>query len=209
MRWLVARRNSRTANAGCHQRGHVLQSELLVFRTPTNWEMVAAVAAASDPAAQRWLGWSTDQIVPRASRKRWLAVVPGKGSDYNWSPHFPLVTIHRTKNRCSGMVTIRESERGYEIGGWLAPQFRGRGLGPELFRAGLIFAHDHLGIQQIYAGTEDANVTCRRALSAAGFISTDGPVTHVLPDGRTIPPCWYRHDSAETRCCQGPQPLPT
>ena len=107
------------------------------------------------------------------------------------------------------MVLIyHEPERGYEIGGWLAPQFRDRGLGTELFRAGLIFAHDHLGIQQISAGAEDTNVACRRALSAAGFISTDGPVTHVLPDGRTTSACWYRHDSAKNRRCQGPQPLP-
>ena len=135
MKWLVARRSSCMDNAGCAQRGHVLHSELLVFRTPTTGDMVAAAAAASDPAAQRWLGWPTDRIVPRTCRKRWLAAVPGKGPDCDWSPHFPLVAIHSGKNRCIGMVLIyHEPERGYEIGGWLAPQFRDRGLGTELFR---------------------------------------------------------------------------
>lgn len=90
-----------------------------------------------------------------------------------------------------------------EVGGWLAPEFRGHGLGAELFAAIAQFGHDHLGITTARAGTEPANVACVAALLAARFEPTQGPQTHHLPDGRAVPACWFRHDTGQPARCQG------
>jgi RimJ/RimL family protein N-acetyltransferase len=44
-----------------------------------------------------------------------------------------------------------------EIGGWLAPWYRGYGLGASLFAGAAEFAHYHLGIARVTAGTETVN----------------------------------------------------
>jgi RimJ/RimL family protein N-acetyltransferase len=193
----------------CVERRHFVRTERLLFRTPTEWEMAAAQAAASDAAAQRWIGWSPESIVAQADRRCYLAVVPGSGPDREWPDFACLVAIHRTTNRCAGMVAISHiPERGYELGGWLAPAFRGRGLGSELFGAGLMLGHQHLGIARIRAVAAEANVGSRRALVAAGFNPAEGPATYKLENGRDIQSCcWYQHRVPETRRCNGPRPL--
>jgi RimJ/RimL family protein N-acetyltransferase len=90
-----------------------------------------------------------------------------------------------------------------EVGGWLAPGFRGRGLGAELFAAIAQFGHDHLGLAMVLAGVEPANVACVAALLAAGFEPAQGPQTHYLPDGRVIPARWFRHDTGKAARCRG------
>jgi RimJ/RimL family protein N-acetyltransferase len=89
-----------------------------------------------------------------------------------------------------------------EAGGWLAPGFRARGLGAELFAGIAQFGHDHLGIAMVRAGTEQANTACVAALLAAGFEPAEGPATHRLPDGRVIRARWFRHDAEQATSCQ-------
>lgn len=55
-----------------------------------------------------------------------------------------------------------------EIGGWLVPEYRGRGLGAALFTAAAELAHRHLGIAAVRAGTHPGNAACIGALTAAG-----------------------------------------
>ncbi|MEV4671301.1 GNAT family protein [Actinomadura sp. NPDC049382] len=51
-----------------------------------------------------------------------------------------------------------------DIGGHLAPDYRGRGLGAELFTAGLALAHRHLGYREVRAGAEPENIASVRSL---------------------------------------------
>jgi RimJ/RimL family protein N-acetyltransferase len=88
-----------------------------------------------------------------------------------------------------------------EIGGWLAPEFRGRGLGAVLFAAAAEFQHRHLGFATVMAGAEPSNKASIRALTAAGFVPMPGPETHTLPNGREIESSWFRHDSDQPARC--------
>jgi RimJ/RimL family protein N-acetyltransferase len=192
--------------AKCVKQRHFVRTGRLLFRTPTEWEMAAAQAAASDAAAQRWIGWSPESIVAPEDRRQYLAVRPGTGPDREWPGFACLVAIDPTVDRCAGMVAISNvPERGLEVGGWLAPAFRGRGLGTELFRAGLLLGHEHLGLARIRAGADKANVGSRRALVAAGFSPAEGPATYKLENGRETQACWYEHRAHEARRCPGPR----
>ena len=165
-------------------------------------------AAASDPQAQRWLGW-TDQHVKGA--RQWtglLGVKPGQG---RWLPRAPdsremsLAAVDPSGRRLAGWIEF-DRETG-EIGGWLAPEFRGRGLGAALFGGAAEFAHHHLGIAGVLAGTEADNAACIGALSAAGFTPAAGPEAHTLPNGRVTAARWFRHESARpARCVAAPRP---
>ncbi|MFJ8636378.1 GNAT family N-acetyltransferase [Streptomyces sp. NPDC093568] len=56
------------------------------------------------------------------------------------------------------------------MGGTLAPDHRGQGLGAELFLAGAEFTHGHAGLQAVRAGTATTGLACRRALERAGIV---------------------------------------
>jgi RimJ/RimL family protein N-acetyltransferase len=186
----------------CREGHHVVLTEHLRMQSPSRSDIRIMLAAASDPEAQRWLGWR-DRIVKRESRRKdLLAARPGRGR----SPHpgmassLYLAVIDPSTDLMAGAVGV--NRRNGELGGWLAPLFRGRGLGAELFAGAAQFVHYHLGSASVVAGTETANVSCVRALRSAGFAATRGPEFHPLPDGRTVPVCWFRHDADKPARCE-------
>jgi RimJ/RimL family protein N-acetyltransferase len=153
----------------------------LTLQSPSVLDLRAMAAAGSDPQAQRWLGW-TDQFVLQA--RQWtdlLDVEPGGGGRPPRAlglREMRLAAIDPSGPRLAGSVTFN-SDTG-EIGGSLAPGFRGRGLGTALFAGAAEFAHHHLGIASVLAGAETGNTACIGALTAAGFIPAAGPATHTL-----------------------------
>ena len=168
------------------------------------WDLRAMAAAASDPQAQHWLGW-TDQFVQQA--RQWtglLEMEPGEGGSLARAldrREMRLAAIDPSGRRLAG--SIRFDRDTGEIGGSLAPAFRGRGLGAALFAGAAEFAHHHLGIAGVLAGTETENTACIGALTAAGFIPAAGPATHALEDGRVITARWFRHESVRPALCAG------
>ncbi|WP_033261540.1 GNAT family N-acetyltransferase [Amycolatopsis vancoresmycina] len=204
----LTRRGRLMTKRACDRQGHVVRAGRFLFRTPTAWEYAAAVACGSDPAAQRWLGWQRDSIVAEPSRADALRVVPGTGPD--WAAPDPqsvdLVMIDVAANRCVGLVSVHTGEDGGpETGGYLAPDYRGRGHGRVLFAAGLTLAHDHLGLPRVRAGAEVGNVASARSLRAAGLARVAGPPTYRLPDGRVTEAWWFQHDVPRVTRCNGPQ----
>ncbi len=109
-----------------------------------------------------------------------------------------MVCVHRPTGRYAGHLEIHRDTR--EMGGTLAPDHRGRGLGAELFLAGAKFAHDHAGLPTVRAGTATTNRACRGALERAGFVPAPGPDRYTLPDGRALDTVWYQHEDAASTC---------
>lgn len=161
------------------------------------------LAAASDPQAQRWLGWTGRAVLPERDLERLLALQAGHGAfpsrRHLSGPEIHLAAIDLADGRVAGALGV-DRDTG-EIGGWLAPRFRGRGLGAGLFAGAAEFAHQHLGIPSVTAGTESSNAACIAALAGAGFTPAAGPDVHTLPDGRAVPSRWFRHESARPVMC--------
>jgi RimJ/RimL family protein N-acetyltransferase len=199
---VVAQVDSPAGALTCRRGLHVLELPRLRFQTPAGHDLAMMAAAGSDPAAQRWLGWAAGQVVRESHREALLTMCPGSGRPYRGRANgaWHLLVIDRRTGRVAGAVGVQADHD--EVGGWLAPAFRSRGLGGELFTGAALFGHHLRGSSGVRAGTETANVACVVALAAAGFVPVPGPEAHDLADGRVVPTRWFRHDAQEppTRC---------
>ncbi|MGX1274811.1 GNAT family N-acetyltransferase [Streptomyces phaeoluteigriseus] len=201
----------------CTPGRHALATRHLLLYTPvTHLDVLAAIAAGADPEAQRWQGNQAEQVVsdsdtrqallrlgPADATPRWfIRSNPELAEPFEPSPEMPefMVCVHRNTGRYAGYLEL-DHDRG-EIGGTLAPEYRGQGLGVELFLAGAEFAHGHAGLPTVRAGTATANLACRRALERAGFVPAPGPARYTLPDGRELDSVWYRHEGAASACAR-------
>ena len=186
----------------CGRGSHLVQMADLRLQSPSLQNRRAMAAAGSDPHAQRWVGW-TDQVVQQA--RQWTGLLEMElGNGGGRLPRAParramyLAAIDASGRRLAGAITFDRDAS--EVGGWLAPGFRGRGLGAALFAGAAEFAHHHLGVASVLAGTEDENAACIGALTAAGFIPAAGPATHTLEDGRMVTARWFRHECGPALC---------
>jgi RimJ/RimL family protein N-acetyltransferase len=194
-----------------------LATRRLLFYTPvTKLDALAAIAAGADPDSQRWQGNHMDQVVPDADTRQALLSMGPAGATPRWflrsnpelaepfQPHPEMaefmVCVHRDSGRYAGYLELHQDSG--EMGGILAPDHRGQGLGSELFLAGAEFAHSHSGLPTVRAGTATENLACRRALERAGFVPTSGPARHTLGDGREIDTVWYLHEGAASTCAR-------
>ncbi|HTU74428.1 MAG TPA: GNAT family protein [Trebonia sp.] len=172
------------------------------LRSPSLRDLYAVRAGGSDPEAQRWLQWPDAHLVPAGQRERLLTVLPGGGGwpASHWEPHVVnLVAVDPVAGRLAGLVSANRETS--EIGGWLVPEYRGRGLGVVLFAAGAELAHRHLGVAVVRAGAHPGNSASIGALTAAGFSPAAGPGTHVQPNGQVIPARWFDHRCGEPGYC--------
>jgi predicted alpha/beta hydrolase len=62
---------------GCRSGRHVLRTPSLRLQTPTVRDFKMMMAAASDPQAQRWLGWSAELVVAAKAHERLLTLRAG------------------------------------------------------------------------------------------------------------------------------------
>ncbi|MEU2060394.1 GNAT family protein [Streptomyces sp. NPDC013455] len=198
----------------CAPGRHVLATERLLLFTPrTRLDVMAALAASADAAAQRWLGTQADEVLPDPGVRRALLDWRPAGDDgrrvprelaepYAPDPDDPLLLVCVCRSDLSYAGALELQHRTGEMGGWLAPDHRGRGLGAELFRAGVELAHTHVGLVTVRAGAEPGNTASRRSLAGAGLVPDHGPARHTLPDGRVVDAVWHRHDTrAPAHCC--------
>ncbi|WP_165965925.1 GNAT family protein [Actinomadura sp. 7K534] len=180
----------------CSGGRHVITTPRLLLRSLTMADIPLTEALGSDPEAQRWLGWAPEDIMPEDERDHLLAAPVGAGRSRFGLPsrrvELGMLAIDPEYGLPAGAFFLTpESEARCELGGYLAPRYRGRGLGAELFAAGLALAQQHLHFTEVRAGVEPENVACARSLWRAGLDPADGPETHVLQDGRVIPSAWY------------------
>ena len=187
----------------CRGGRHVLRTPRLRLQGPTGRDSTIMTAAASDPQAQRWLGWRAENLAAQDTLERLLTLRAGEGTVISRAPEewWDLVAVEWATGRVAGAVGC--SPDGHELGGYLAPRYRGRGLGRELFAGAALFAHQHLGVSSVAAATEVGNAACMAALTSAGFVPAGGPPTHELPDGRVVPVQWLRHETDRPSRCGG------
>ncbi|MFF7472527.1 GNAT family N-acetyltransferase [Streptomyces sp. NPDC008092] len=209
----------------CWRRRHTLRTERLLLYTPeTRLDLTAAVAAGSDPAAQRWLAWNDERVIADAGvREGLLRLRPGDAETMRASrlftnllnrPYEPdpdeavlLIGVRADTGTYAGVVMMHPGTG--EIDGWTAPEARGLGLGTEMFRAAVVLGHAHLGLPTVLAGLEPANTACARALAKAGFVAAEGPPRHTHPNGSEVDARWLRHTvTAPLTRCPGAAPLP-
>ncbi|XRQ06144.1 GNAT family N-acetyltransferase [Actinomadura welshii] len=190
-------RRSKGIDRECSGGRHVIGSPRLLFRSLTMWDLRLTTALASDPEAQRWLGWKQDDVVAEDERDRLLSAPARRGRSRFGLPSFAMPTagMLAVDPGCGlpagALILTPESEDLCQVGGYLAPSYRGRGLGAELFTAGLALAQWHLHFTEVRAVVHPENLACARSLGRAGFAPAAGPETYTLPDGRVIPAAWY------------------
>jgi RimJ/RimL family protein N-acetyltransferase len=201
----LGRRTGEPASADgvppCRTGSHVLVAPGIRLKTPTPLDLRIAWAGASDPQAQHWLGFRPDLIVPEPDRQRLLGTKPGRhgrGVQTGGSEHM-LIAADSRHGRLIGCVSC-DVQTG-EVGGWLAPEFRGRGLGAVLFGCGAELGHRHLGLTTVQAVAEVSNKASIGALMAAGFVPVPGSGIHTLDNGRQAEASWFRHDSDRPARC--------
>lgn len=192
---------------GCSGGRHEIVTPRLFLRTATWSDARRIRAAASDAEAQRWLGWEPGILVPERERAGLLAAPAGRGRGRFGLPSprlgLSMIAIDPDRGTTAGSLSLTPlSGDGCELGGSLAPGYRGRGLGAELFTAGLALAHRHLGFREVRAGAEPENAASVRSLWRAGLDPAPGPETHRLSDGRVIPSRWFASVEPEPVRCR-------
>jgi RimJ/RimL family protein N-acetyltransferase len=197
---------SHGAVRGCAGGRHVIRTPGLVLRTATVADFRRIAAGGSDPQAQRWLGWTPESTVPEDERERLLAAPAGRGRRRFGLPgrcvETQLIAIDPERGTTAGAVSLNPlSDEVCEMGGHLAPAYRGRGLGAELFTAGLALAHRHLHFTEVRAGAEPENMASVTSLWRAGLDPAPGPDTYRLSDGRVIPSRWFANVEPNPTWC--------
>jgi RimJ/RimL family protein N-acetyltransferase len=136
------------------------------------------MAGAYDDDAQRWLAWG--QQGPVADTRDWFFNVNDANREHmhehldrsaergylDGLEYRHLIAVDRDHGRYAGAVQLFGE---CQVNGWLAPHFRGRCLGGDLFAAAAKLAHRHLGFKELYAVVAEQNLAALSALRLAGF----------------------------------------
>lgn len=171
-----------------------------MLTSPRRNDLPIITALASDPDAQRWLGWRTRQVMSARQMARARASRPG-GEYLVWkSPPYGL-TLAIEPDVVAGQVVLQKHHDFWHLGIHLAAELRNQGHGRRALQLAAEFFHRHLGLGTIFAGTHPDNLAAQRALAAAGFVPAPGPAEFELPNGEVIPTHWTVHTaSASGRC---------
>jgi RimJ/RimL family protein N-acetyltransferase len=174
----------------------------LRLRLAGGFDAARFVLAGADDDAQRRLGWRSDQLVAPGAERRVRALVRGDaaGPAYDAGDGSTLLAALIGRDYVGGVQLAPVDGTDYaavaasgslSLGGVVVAAVRGRGIGSRMFALGAAYAHDQLGARQVVAGCPVDHEPSRRALLAAGFVPTDGPDSHTLPDGRALPSLWF------------------
>jgi RimJ/RimL family protein N-acetyltransferase len=147
-----------------------------------------ALVDALDGRVATEMGW-TDQHVAdyRQFMRRHRSLVRQLGH---------LAICDGTDQRVLGEVSLTDLDEGggtAELGLWLGPQGRGRGLSTEAFRLAFAVYHD-AGVPVIRCGTGAHNLAVQRVLPRVGA-TVVGNRPQRRPDGSTVDTVWFEHRS--------------
>lgn len=154
----------------------------LLLRLPTLADVDGVAPAFSDPELRE------AGNLPPFSRDELIERLPGLGALVGSGRLAPLVVVDPRLGEVLGGGTLHhlDAERAIiEIGYWLHPHARGRGIATRLARVMAEHAFT-LGVQRVAAYVNVGNLSSERVLERAGF-TREGVVRSLpKPDGRRV-----------------------
>ena len=175
----------------CSSVDHVLTSERLVMRWPTA-DDTGDFLASIDPVVQRQQGLDADAIA------RWddvfrATVSAGPSGCPTWLGVYDKVN----GAGFAGIYFIHIADSGTtaQVGWWLGPRSRGRGLGRESLRLVTVYVHRHLAVPVLAMGTsvDNAPALAQIASTGAAHVRT---APHELPNGKVVDALWFENRDA-------------
>jgi RimJ/RimL family protein N-acetyltransferase len=171
-------------SAGFVRRLQSITGDQVVLR-PLRGADAPALAADLDQVVIAEMGWTDAHVAGYGEFMRHPYLLSQLGH---------LAICERETSKVIGEVSLANVDERYgnaEMGVWLGPDGRGRGLGTEIFR--LAFATYHqAGLTLILCVTSTANQAIQHILPRVGATFLDQR-PHELPDGRLIDSLWYEH----------------
>lgn len=137
----------------------------LYFSTWSDTDPELAHALWGDPVVTKWIGGPLSEEAIRERLARECELLEESGVQY-WPIFLGGTDEHAG---CCGLRPYRPSERIYELGFHLRPEFWGRGYATEVARATIDFAFGTLGASALFAGHHPHNTASRRLLEKLGF----------------------------------------
>jgi ribosomal-protein-alanine N-acetyltransferase len=170
----------------------ILQSERLRLRPPRRHDVERQYEAARDPVSWHWLA---EYSAPKKRDDviRWIRdrpLQPGLGKGVDWALADPLTDAYLGSLNVFDLAGI--DHRTGEIGYWLHPDARGRGLIREAIQLVLpvLFGPEDAGgvsLRRLRANVSDGNAPSVRLLEALGFKECGRDrLTSVLGDGSVV-----------------------
>jgi RimJ/RimL family protein N-acetyltransferase len=160
-----------------------LADDAIRLRPPTAADVGAIAAACQDPDIQHF----TFVPVPYAEEdaRAWVAAAPavrGAGTALN------LLAVDRADDTVLGAVGLLRPDRdarSVEIGYWVAPDARGRGVATRAVRLLAPWALDTLRLARVALDVDVPNAASRAVARRAGFTPEDAPPAPFETKGRT------------------------
>lgn len=170
-----------------------------VLDLPVDGDLPALEAALADPDVALWNPSARRQAVPAHERARlWLA------ERSTWDDDHASWVVRDVDGTLVGAVSVHHVDQVMatgEIGYWLAPRGRGRGLGLAAVLLATRFAFDVLGLARVelFHAVEN-EASCRLALRAGYLLEGVARQSFVYGDG-------LRHDEhLHARLAADPEP---
>ncbi len=139
----------------------------LVLRAPREDDVPAMVAACQDPTLSHFI-----PVPAPYTRAHAEGFVRGSGAQWGRRNAANFAVCDETGGllgMCS-LTSIDRLRREAEVGFWVAPGARGRGVARTALGAVTGWAHADLGLARLWAEVEDANLASRRVVAAAGYV---------------------------------------
>lgn len=149
---------------------------------------VEGFAATMDGEVERANGWQPEV------RQAFVDAIAGSDP---WGRYGVLAVCDTADERLLGVATISDvdwSTRSGDVGFWMGPLGRGRGLATTALAGALEVFHD-AGIVTARIGTATTNVAMQRVIAGAGAVLVDQRA-HTLPNGDEVASLWFEHVAA-------------
>ncbi|GAA3746536.1 RimJ/RimL family protein N-acetyltransferase [Spinactinospora alkalitolerans] len=166
----------------------VLETDRLTLRAFTEADIDGVHRSASDPLTRRWLPIpAPGRPYTRADAEQWCRVeAPRARADGDGQQWAALERWTGTFVGSFGLTRTLWAARNTEVGYWVAPWARGKGLAPEAVIAISRWALLDQGFERVELKAATGNTASRRVADKAGF-SYEGVERNAMPlhEGRT------------------------